>query len=135
MKMNRSATTLAVAALLGAAALPVYAYSGLQHASDAKVSMPQARRQALQQVPGSIQSAELEKESGGSGLRYSFDIRTKQGLREVGIDAVTGQVLENSPESGQSEAREARAEHEHQNKGEREDEAGNERHQPGETED
>lgn len=42
---------------------------------------------------------ELEREHGGSGLRYSFDIRLDKKWREVGIDAKTGRVLENSAES------------------------------------
>lgn len=88
------------------------AYPGEHLARDAKVTMQQARTQALQEAPGTIQSAELEKERGGSGLRFSFDIRTKHGLREIGIDAVTGKVLEDSQESAQSEADEARSEHE-----------------------
>jgi uncharacterized membrane protein YkoI len=41
---------------------------------------------------------ELELERGGSGLRYSFDIRQGKKWREVGIDAKTGRVLENSAE-------------------------------------
>jgi hypothetical protein len=42
--------------------------------------------------------AELEQESGGSGLRYSFVIRHNSAKHEVGIDAKTGKVLENSIE-------------------------------------
>ena len=41
---------------------------------------------------------ELEKEKGGSGLRYSFDIEKGRVIHEVGIDAKTGRVLENSVE-------------------------------------
>jgi len=40
----------------------------------------------------------LEKEKGGSGLRYSFDIKSGNVAYEVGIDAQTGKVLENSKE-------------------------------------
>ena len=43
-------------------------------------------------------SEELEKESGGSGLRYSFVIRQDATKHEVGIDAKTGAVLENAVE-------------------------------------
>jgi len=42
---------------------------------------------------------ELERERGGSGLRYSFDIRQGKKWREVGVDAKIGRVLENSAES------------------------------------
>jgi uncharacterized membrane protein YkoI len=42
---------------------------------------------------------ELEHERGGSGLRYSFDIQQGKKWREVGVDAKTGRILENSAES------------------------------------
>lgn len=102
-------TTLAVAAGISTAA---YAATDTGAQSGARLTMQQARSEALNQVHGKIKSAELEKEAGGSGLRYSFDIQTSHGLREVGIDAVSGKVLENSHESAGSEAQEARSEHE-----------------------
>jgi hypothetical protein len=40
----------------------------------------------------------LEREKGGSGLRYSFDISRHGVTHEVGVDTVTGKVLENSVE-------------------------------------
>lgn len=113
MQSNRSLIALVGATVLSlGAAGAVFAYPGEHLAKDAKVTMAQARTQALREAPGTIKSAELEKEGGGSGLRYSFDIQTRHGLREVGIDAVTGKVLENSHESAQAEAAEARSEHE-----------------------
>jgi uncharacterized membrane protein YkoI len=42
----------------------------------------------------------LEKEKGGSGLRYSFDIKNGSVVHEVGVDAKTGKILENSVERG-----------------------------------
>lgn len=120
MRLNRwTMAAAATAAVLAAASAAAFAYTGQQYAKDAKVSMQQARAKALAQVHGTIKGAELEKEGGGSGLRYSFDIQTAHGLREVGIDAVTGKTLENSAESGQAEAQEARAEHEHSDRAER----------------
>lgn len=113
MKIKSPAITLTGAALLCTAIATAYAYDGAQYAKDARQTMEQARAQALKLAPGTIKSAELEKEAGGSGLRYSFDIQTRKGLREVGIDAVSGKVLENSAETSQSEAQEARSEHEH----------------------
>ena len=101
-----------------------YAATDTGAQSGARLTMQQARSEALNQVHGKIKSAELEKEAGGSGLRYSFDIQTSHGLREVGIDAVSGKVLENSHESAGSEAQEARSEHEQtsgSNNGETED--------------
>jgi len=41
---------------------------------------------------------ELEAEKGGSGLRYSFDIKQGKVVKEVGVDAKTGKVLENAKE-------------------------------------
>jgi len=113
MQSKKSLIALVGATVLSlGAAGAVFAYPGEHLAKDAKVTMAQARTQALREAPGTIKSAELEKEGGGSGLRYSFDIQTQRGLREVGIDAVTGKVLENSHESAQTEANEARSEHE-----------------------
>ena len=67
-------------------------------AKDAKVGIAEARAIALKAHPGKITDEELEKEKGGSGLRYSFDIETAAGVQEVGVDAKTGAVLENAKE-------------------------------------
>ena len=66
---------------------------------EAKLSIEEARSIALKLVPGKIMKEELERERGGSGLRYSFDIRQGKKWREVGVDAKIGRVLENSAES------------------------------------
>jgi len=79
-------------------ACPAMAYTGEKLAKDAKVSVEQARAIALKAHPGKITDEELEKEKGGSGLRYSFDIKTTAGVQEVGVDAKTGAVLENAKE-------------------------------------
>jgi hypothetical protein len=47
---------------------------------------------------GLITDEELERERGGSGLRYSFDIKSGGITQEVGVDAKTGKVLENAKE-------------------------------------
>jgi uncharacterized membrane protein YkoI len=75
-----------------------FALSGAQYKSQTKVTLEQARAIALKTYSGRIDSEELEKESGGSGLRYSFVISNKDVKHEVGIDAKTGEVLENSLE-------------------------------------
>ena len=81
-------------ALVGFASVPALAAP-----HDAKVSMSEARQIALRAYPGGqIVKQELEHEHGGSGLRYSFDMRKGQTWREVGVDAMTAKVLENSPE-------------------------------------
>jgi uncharacterized membrane protein YkoI len=75
-----------------------FALNGEKYLQDASVKPAQARETALRTYPGKIVSEELEKESGGSGLRYSFVIRSHETKHEVGIDAKTGAVLENSVE-------------------------------------
>jgi uncharacterized membrane protein YkoI len=79
--------------------VPAFALKGEQYLGQAKLSTKQAREAALAAYPGKIVDEELEKESGGSGLRYSFVIVNKNAMHEVGIDARTGKVLENSVES------------------------------------
>lgn len=65
-------------------------------AAQAKIDMAQARQIALKAYPGKVVKQELEQEAGGSGLRYSFDITSGKDTHEVGVDAKTGKVLENS---------------------------------------
>jgi uncharacterized membrane protein YkoI len=79
-------------------AMAAHDFTGRQFAQDAKISLDDARRIAQKACAGVIVAEELEQESGGSGLRYSFDIRKDGITREVGVDAVTGAVLENSQE-------------------------------------
>lgn len=64
----------------------------------AKVSLATARATALHARPGKITDEELEKERGGSGLRYSFDVLSNGKTYEVGVDARTGKALENKAE-------------------------------------
>jgi uncharacterized membrane protein YkoI len=87
-----------VTALLLSAAAPAFAYTGKELAPQAKVTIDQARAIALKAQPGQVADEELEREDGGSGLRYSFDIKTSQGTQEVGVDAASGKVLEDSKE-------------------------------------
>jgi uncharacterized membrane protein YkoI len=103
MKHGLMATTLALA--LGAAmtapmtALAATAtYHGHELASKAKIDLAQAEKTALAARPGEITDRELEKEKGGSGLRWSFDIKAGGKAYEVGVDAKTGKVLENKAE-------------------------------------
>jgi uncharacterized membrane protein YkoI len=62
------------------------------------VKLAVARAKALKARPGVITDQELEKEKGGSGLRYSFDIKSGGKVYEVGVDAKTGALLENIAE-------------------------------------
>ena len=52
----------------------------------------------LKAFPGKLTNEELEQEKGGSGLRYSFNIKNGKVTHEVGVDAKIGAVLENSTE-------------------------------------
>lgn len=98
LRLSRVLTAAAVLAI-GSGTMAAYAGNAPAKA-DAKITMEQAKAQALQLQPGTIKDAELEHEHGGSGLRYSFDIQTQQGVHEVGIDAMTGAVLENDIDHG-----------------------------------
>lgn len=95
--LSLAVCALALAGLVGSSA--AWAYKGEALAKQAKVSLEQARVIALKAFPGKIIDEELEKENGGSGLRYSFDIRQGKLVHEVGVDAADGKVLENSDES------------------------------------
>jgi uncharacterized membrane protein YkoI len=88
----------AAAVMWLAVSLPAMAYSGQELAKHARISIEQARAIALKAHPGAIIDEELEKERGGSGLRYSFDIRRGGVTQEIGVDATTGRVLENKKE-------------------------------------
>ena len=96
MNFRRAAICAAFAAL--AATSPARAYTGEALASQAKVTIEAARAIALKASPGRIKDEELEREEGGSGLRYTFVIDAKNEVREVGVDAATGAVLENAVE-------------------------------------
>lgn len=71
-------------------------YTGNKMEKEAKIKLPAAREIALKERAGTITDFELEREKGGSGLRYSFDIRSNNVGYEVGVDAMTGKILENS---------------------------------------
>jgi uncharacterized membrane protein YkoI len=75
-------------------------------ASEAKISMTKARRIALAKAPGTVESAELERE--GGKLLYSFDIKSPKvsGIMEVHVDAITGTVLSVEHENAAKEAKE-----------------------------
>ena len=73
-------------------------YTGHELAKSAHVTIEQAQAIALRARPGKVADKELEKEAGGSGLRYSFDIVAGGKTYEVGVDAANGKVLENVAE-------------------------------------
>ena len=94
----KSSLLSGVALGVALATAPAVAYTGQELAKHAKVSMTEARAIALKAHPGKITDQELEKEFGGSGLRYSFDIKRGSVTQEVGVDATTGKILENKKE-------------------------------------
>ena len=97
-KMRWLGLTGAAAMTMVLATVPASAYTGEEMAKQAKVGLAEARAIALKAHPGEITDEELEKERGGSGLRYSFDIKHGAVTQEVGVDAQTGKVLENAKE-------------------------------------
>jgi uncharacterized membrane protein YkoI len=78
-------------------------FTGKEYLPQTMITLAQAREIALKEYLGIIISEELEKESGGSGLRYSFDISNQKAKHEVGVDAKTGAILENSVEGKTSD--------------------------------
>jgi uncharacterized membrane protein YkoI len=98
----RKPTTLTypLAAGVLATLVPVcaLAYGGQGLAGTAKITLAEARSIALKARPGTITDEELEKEKGGSGLRYSFDVKSGSITYEVGVDALTGSLLEDAKE-------------------------------------
>lgn len=111
--MNRvSVLLIAVASTAcAAAAIAAPGLKGQALLSQAKIHPDEARAIALKARPGTVVDQELEREPGGSGLRYSFDVRAKHQTFEVGVDAQTGAILENGAETKAQEKAEAKADH------------------------
>lgn len=105
-----AATAALIAGGAAAASKTAAAFKGQELAGQASIDLAHARSLALKARPGRIADEELEKEPGGSGLRYSFDIVSHGKTVEVGIDAKTGKVLENGAESPAKEAKEEASE-------------------------
>jgi Peptidase propeptide and YPEB domain len=102
-RMMKPAFYLAIGTTIAIRTSAAFAYRGQQYAHEAKVTLEQARIKALKAYPGTITDQELEKEHGGTGLRYSFDIKNGRKTYEVGIDARTGALLEHSVEGPNSD--------------------------------
>ena len=99
--MRKFICLIVTATLAASVAVAAPAKSGLKGgslSSQAKITLTTARATALAARPGTITDQELEREKGGSGLRYSFDMKTHGKTFEVGVDAKTGKVLENGAE-------------------------------------
>jgi uncharacterized membrane protein YkoI len=96
-KLTFAAATGLLAASAASGAVSRH-FAGAELLPMAKITLWQARATAVRARPGLITDQELEKERGGTGLRYSFDIKSKGKTFEVGVDAHTGKVLENDAE-------------------------------------
>jgi Peptidase propeptide and YPEB domain len=110
MEMHKTPLKIVCAALLAAGVVmtPELTNAGAARTNQPAISMAHARKTALKAYRGGkIAKEELEKEGGGSGLRYTFDIRQGSTIYEVGVDAMTGRVLEKTTESTQDEAAES----------------------------
>lgn len=85
--------SLAVAIAVPMVEAPVALAGKASH--QAKVSLEEARRHALEKVPGKVIAEELEKEHGR--WIYSFEIEADGGkadeIKEVNIDADSGEVV------------------------------------------
>ncbi len=98
MRIMLCITAAALLTATGATAAVPKHFAGAGLLPMAKVTLTQARAAAISAHPGVITDQELEKEGGGTGLRYSFDIKNNGKTFEVGVDARTGKVLENKAE-------------------------------------
>jgi len=97
--MKKTLLIVAALAATNIAAAQAAELKGAELAKSATVTLATAEATALKARPGKVTDKELEKEKGGSGLRYSFDITGTDGKAyEVGVDARTGKVLENAVE-------------------------------------
>ena len=79
--------------LCSVAAVPAIA----RKAPTPKLSMANARAIALKRAPGRIKDAEYEYEKGG--WRYSFDIVQGKRIHEIGVDAMSGRIVEDAFET------------------------------------
>jgi uncharacterized membrane protein YkoI len=100
---NVFVAAVSMSLLLAAAAVAAQAASPAKLEAQATVTMTNARVIALKAYPGKIIKEELEQEKGGSGLRYSFDIKSAKSTHEIGVDAKTGKLLENSVEGADND--------------------------------
>lgn len=84
-------TKIIAAAPIAALIMPLAAQAG-----PAKIGMARAKAIALRAAPGKIVESDYEKEKGG--WRYSFDIRQGKRIHEIGVDAFSGRIVEDSYE-------------------------------------
>lgn len=91
--------------LLGCTLAVALATIAFARAETPKLTRAQAQKIALARAPGTIESAELEKEHGK--LVWSFDIRTnKTGITEILVNANDGAIVAVQHETPAKEAAE-----------------------------
>jgi hypothetical protein len=118
MKLNRIIVLLAAVGII--ATCSTGCVTEEKREAEAKVSKEQAEKTALAKVPGgTIKEGELEKEHGK--LIWSFDISTPNStdIKEVQVDAITGQLVSVKTESATAEAKEKKKEKEEDEKDEK----------------
>jgi uncharacterized membrane protein YkoI len=71
-------TSFAALVVAATATSPLVAIAQTHLSHKARISMTEARATALTAFPGTIVKEELEREGGGSGLRYSFDMARRR---------------------------------------------------------
>lgn len=109
MKLNQIICSMAVAATLacGLTGCMTEEKKEAKLQAEAKVSKADAEKTALAKVPGgTIKEGELEKEKGK--LIWSFDISIpdSRDIKEVQVDAITGEVVSVETETAAAEAKE-----------------------------
>ena|SRR5437762_7997902 len=115
MKIKNTTYSILLCGLIavGLTACAMHKHEDAMLQSEAKVSKTEAQNIALAKVPGGkIKEGELEKEKGR--LIWSFDIAmpgTKD-IKEVHVDAITGEVLSVETESAAAEKKEKKEEDE-----------------------
>jgi hypothetical protein len=110
MKYPKSLSTLLCAGILAGSMIGCATEKEREAklAAQAKISRADAEKTALAKVPnGTIKEGELEKEKGK--LIWSFDITIpdSKDIKEVNVDAMTGEVVGVETETPEQQAKEA----------------------------
>jgi len=109
MKLNQIVCSVAVVSLLACAATGCVTEEKREAKlqAEAKVSKADAEKTALAKVPGgTIKEGELEKEKGRLIWSFDISISDSKDIKEVQVDAITGEVISVETESAASEAKE-----------------------------